>query len=86
MRTTLDIAEDVLFTARALARRHGQTLGESVSALARRAIADMAAPAAADGHVVDDAALAALGVVPLPRRGGVVTDELVEHLREQEGI
>lgn len=86
MRTTLDIADDVLFAARALARRQGQSLGVAVSALARRAISEMAAATRANDAFVDDAALAALGIAPLPRRGGIVTDELVERLREQEGI
>ena len=86
MRTTLDIADDVLFAARALAKRQGQSLGVAVSALARRAINDMAAAEPVNGPTAGDAALAALGIAPLPRRGGVVTDELVERLREQEGI
>ena len=38
MRTTLDIAPDVLAAARALADRDGRTLGEVVSDLARKAL------------------------------------------------
>lgn len=38
MRTTLDIAPDVIAAARALAVRDGRTLGEVVSDLARKAL------------------------------------------------
>ncbi len=38
MRTTLDIAPDVLEAARAIARQRGMTLGETVSDLARQAL------------------------------------------------
>ena len=38
MRTTLKLDEDVLAAARALAQQQGKTLGEVVSALARRAL------------------------------------------------
>lgn len=39
MRTTLKLDEDVLAAARALARQQDRTLGEVVSALARRGLA-----------------------------------------------
>ncbi|MFT4103291.1 MAG: CopG family transcriptional regulator [Burkholderiaceae bacterium] len=37
MRTTLDIADDVLFAAKELARREKKSLGQVISELARRA-------------------------------------------------
>lgn len=39
MRTTLDIAEDVLDAARAIAAAEGRSLGQVVSRLARRGLA-----------------------------------------------
>lgn len=39
MRTTLQLDEDVLAAARALAERQGRTLGEVVSELARKGLA-----------------------------------------------
>ena len=39
MRTTLDIADDVLFAAKELARREKKPLGQVISELARRAFA-----------------------------------------------
>lgn len=44
MRTTLQLDEDVLAAARALAAQQGRTLGEVVSALARKGLAPAAAP------------------------------------------
>jgi hypothetical protein len=42
MRTTLQLDEDVLAAARALAEQQGRTLGEVVSALARKGLAPAA--------------------------------------------
>ena len=46
MRTTLDIADDVLFAARDLARREKKSLGEVISDLARQAFAQGATSSA----------------------------------------
>lgn len=45
MRTTIQLDEDVLAAARALAEREGRTLGEVVSELARKGLAPAAAAA-----------------------------------------
>jgi hypothetical protein len=42
MRTTIQLDEDVLAAARALAEREGRTLGEVISALARKGLAPAA--------------------------------------------
>ena len=44
MRTTLDIADDVLLAAKELARRQKKPLGEVISELARQAFAAPEAP------------------------------------------
>lgn len=44
MRTTLQLDEDVLAAARALAAQQGRTLGEVVSELARKGLAPAPAP------------------------------------------
>ena len=44
MRTTLNIDDDVLAVARALAERNGISLGSAISELARRGFADMDYP------------------------------------------
>jgi hypothetical protein len=87
MRTTLDITEDVLLAAKDLARREKSSVGEVLSRLARQALL---APAA--GEVPPVAAnaqrerLARLGIHPLTHRGGVVSNELVNRIRDEEGI
>ena len=78
MRTTLDIADDVLQAAKERARRERKTAGEVISELARAALN---APAqtlrAAQSH-------AQYGFRPFPKRGGVVTNEIIDRLREED--
>jgi hypothetical protein len=89
MRTTLDISDDVLFAAKELARREKKTLGEVISDLARRAFAaptpthSISAPATAP--LVSER-LATYGIHPLPKRGGIISNELIDRLRDAEGI
>lgn len=92
MRTTLDIADDVLFAAKELAQREKKSLGQIISELARRAFAQAQTPDAAPHttgiaaapHVSDR--LASYGIRPLPARGGIVSTELIDRLRDTEGI
>jgi uncharacterized membrane protein len=78
MRTTLDIADDVLRAAKELARRERKTAGEVISELARRALTSPAGARAAK------ATAAFLGFRPFPKRGGLVTNELIDKLREDD--
>ena len=78
MRTTLDIAEDVLLAAKELARREKRTAGEVLSELARRGLG--VGPAA---DVAEPTAL--YGFVPAPRRGRAVTNALIDELLDDEG-
>jgi hypothetical protein len=80
MRTTLDIDDDVLQAARERARRDGSTIGKVVSELARCALT--APPLPADCEVREPKALH--GFRPFPRRGGVVTNERIDQLREDD--
>ena len=91
MRTTLDIADDVLFAAKEIARHEKKPLGQIISDLARRAFAHPAG--AASLKAPSDCAvpqvserLANYGIRPLPPRGGIVSNELIDRLRDQEGI
>jgi hypothetical protein len=92
MRTTLDIADDVLFAAKELAQREKKSLGQIISELARRAFAqnatgDAVAPATGNptvSHVSER--IASYGIRPLPARGGIVSNELIDRLRDAEGI
>lgn len=92
MRTTLDIADDVLFAAKDFARRDKKSVGHALSELARRGLQappHTAAKARARKKSADaiEARFRALGFDPVPRRGGVVvTAERVRQLLDQEGI
>ena len=92
MRTTLDIADDVLFAAKSIARQEKKSIGQVITELARHSFANAyryptaaradAAPAAL--HV--SARLATYGITPLSARGGIVSNELIDRLRDAEGI
>lgn len=79
MRTTLDIADDVLQAARERAQREGRTDGEVISELVRQSLAHLTATIA--GTAGD------LGMVygfrAFPSRGNVVTNELIDQLRDE---
>jgi hypothetical protein len=76
MRTTLDIDDDVLRAAKELARREKKTAGAVISELARRALT--AVPGAERGPK------AIHGFRPFPRRGGIVTNEQIDKLRDED--
>ena len=78
MRTTLDIADDVLLAARELARREKKTAGQVISELARRGLQTGGEGASAD----DEEEF--FGFRPLPRRGVIVTNEMVNGLLDDE--
>ena len=84
MRTTLDIADDVLFAAKEIARQDGKTLGQVISELVRQAFAQK--PGALGSAQVASEPLAFYGIQPLAKRGGVVSNELIDRLRDEEGI
>ena len=79
MRTTLDIADDVLQAAKERARRENKTVGEVISELARAALT---APAVKAEKVAEPRSH--YGIRPFPKRGGVVTNELINRLREDD--
>lgn len=82
MRTTLALDDDVLMAVKDRARREHRTAGEVLSDLARQALTGQVA---ASPVTSPDAALAGLGFRPLPHRGPVVTNEMVNRLREEIG-
>ncbi len=77
MRTTLDIDTDVLQAAKELARREKKTTGQVISELARKGLT---APHA--GGEEHEPAL--YGFRPFPKRGGLVTNALIDRLREDD--
>ena len=90
MRTTLDIADDVLFAAKEMAKREKKPLGTIISELARRAFASPSGVtttmSVAEPLARAEQQLAAYGITPLPSRGAVVSNELIDRLRDAEGV
>jgi hypothetical protein len=77
VRTTLDIDDDILRAARELARREKKTAGQVISELARRALAASPVGASRSARQLH-------GFRPFPRRGGIVTNELIDRLRDED--
>lgn len=76
MRTTLDIDDDVLRTVREIARREGRSAGRVVSDLLRQALTR-------SSSVADQTQSGGfLGFEPFAARGRLVTNELVDRLRD----
>jgi hypothetical protein len=78
MRTTLDIDQDVLEAAKDLARNEGSTAGAVISRLARIALTTPGNPPTAEEPP------ALYGFRPFPKRGGIVTNDLIDQLREDD--
>ncbi len=78
MRTTLDIDDDVLAAAKAIARRERRTAGDVVSDLARQTLSA--------STKTTDSSSDFLGFRPLPVSGHPVTNEVVDALRDELGI
>ena len=81
MRTTLDIDDDVLTAAKEIGRREKKTAGAVISALARIALTRETPDRR--GAVREPRAF--YGFKPLAAEGVVVTDELINRLREESG-
>jgi hypothetical protein len=79
MRTTLDIANDVLQAVKERARREGKTAGEVISDLARQSLIRAPSPS----HAVREPQ-AVYGFRAFPSRGAVVTNEIIDRLREDD--
>ncbi|MDP8985372.1 MAG: antitoxin [Pseudomonadota bacterium] len=77
MRTTLDIADDVLQAAKERAKRERKTLGEMMSELARRALTTPQEPSVMEPKAV-------YGFKPFARRGGLVTNDFIDKLRDED--
>ena len=77
MRITLDIAEDVLLAVKERARRQKRSAGDLLSELAREALTH--------GNKEDpkvEKPKSLFGFEPLPPRGGAISNELINKLRE----
>lgn len=77
MRTTLDIDDDVLQAVKERARRENSTAGRVISSLARQALTEPSPAAVREPE-------AFYGFRPIARRGGIVTNEMIDRLREDD--
>ena len=80
MRTTLNIDDDVLIAVKELARRESKSLGDMMSSLVRQSLTHGDADDTADSEPETE-----FGFRPFPKRGGIVTNELIDRLREETG-
>lgn len=78
MRTTLNIADDVLMAVKERARREKRTAGAVLSDLARRALTNPG------GELQSAEPRRFYGFAPLPHRGAAVSNELIDRLRDEE--
>jgi hypothetical protein len=78
MRTTLNVADDVLHAVKERARRERRSAGEVLSDLAREALTG-----GPRGSEIADGA-GRYGFDPFPRRGPAVSNALIDELREDE--
>ena len=83
MRTTLNIADDVLYAIKERARRERRPAGDVLSDLARQALTGDHGPHP-DGADEIAEPESFYGFEPLPNRGPAVSNELIDRLREEE--
>ena len=79
MRTTLDIDDDLLVAAKEIYRRQGVSQGLVISCLLRAALTgstETTAPTSKNSG----------GFKPFPALGSVISNELIDKLRESEGL
>ncbi|HWM90212.1 MAG TPA: antitoxin [Thermoanaerobaculia bacterium] len=79
MRTTLDIADDVLMAVKERARRQKRSAGDLLSELAREALIHRYRE---DSSAKESKSF--YGFDPLPPRGEQVSNELIDKLREKD--
>ena len=80
MRTTLNIDDDVLIAVKELAKRESRSLGDVTSSLLRQSLTQRSADGPADSGQESE-----FGFRPFPKQGGIVTNELIDRLREEVG-
>ena len=81
MRTTIDLDYDILVAAKEVARMENVSLGKVISRLVRQALTGGAAQ-----QVGNVPAATATGFVPFAPRGAVISNELIDRLRDAEGV
>ena len=92
MRTTIDIAEDVFFAAKDIARRDKKSLGQTISDMMRRGMGAFPSGQEAlrpTSDVVDEELgriYRKFGFTPFRSGPNVVTNDMVNAIRDEEGV
>ncbi|MEF3168216.1 MAG: hypothetical protein K6360_02610 [Deltaproteobacteria bacterium] len=82
MRTTIEIEDDILEAARELARLERVSVGRIVSRLLRQGLTGLS-----QGKAREDAGGQPVGGFrPFPSRGRLVSNDLVNDIRDREGV
>lgn len=81
MRTTLNIDDDLLIAVKEVAARESKSAGAVVSSLLRQSLAHRSPETS--GSITESEP--EFGFRPFPKRGGVVTNALIDRLREETG-
>ena len=82
MRTTLNIDDDLLVAIKEVAKRESRSAGTVVSDLLRQSLVRGIQGDEEDRTVESGVEF---GFRPFPKRGGVVTNALIDRLREETG-
>lgn len=80
MRTTLDLDDDLLSATKEISRRQGISQGQVISRLLRKALTGNNDLTTASSESY------AGGFRPFPARGTVISNELIDKLRDNEGV
>jgi hypothetical protein len=92
VRTTINFADHALYAAKGYAQQQQKTLGEAINELVLKGLQAVSTAKArvklpkAMSTAALDARFHAMGFRTIPSRGGVMTNERVNQLREEEGI
>jgi hypothetical protein len=92
MRTTINFADHALYAAKDYASRNQKTFGEAVNELVLKGLQSLSnvkekSKSHKNMSVAElDAKFHAMGFRTIPSRGGVVTNELINQIRDEEGI
>ena len=90
MRTTVDLDSDVLQAIKELARARGETFGRTLSDAARKGLSGAIDVGTKGALVARDSAaedaFSRLGFEPIPSGGVLVTNTLIDQIRDEEGL
>ena len=83
MKTTLELPDDLLIEAKAVAARRRTTLKAMIEHALRREIAPVPSPKPEEGSLYETGPH---GILSLKRRGARVTSETIQRLLEEEDL